>query len=49
MKIEQGQGSEALTLYDRNLLMIDEAAMDSQERTLLKDWTNRSGNGALHA
>ncbi|HEY9130488.1 MAG TPA: helix-turn-helix domain-containing protein [Dyella sp.] len=39
---------EALALYERNWPLIDEAAMDSQERALLHDLVKRYGNGVLH-
>ncbi|HTV84384.1 MAG TPA: helix-turn-helix domain-containing protein [Dyella sp.] len=39
---------EALALYERNWPLIDEAAMDSQERALLNDLVKRYGNGVLH-
>jgi hypothetical protein len=39
---------EALALYERNWALVDQDAMDSQERALLDDLVKRYGNGVLH-
>lgn len=39
---------EALALYERNWSLVDETAMDGQERALLSDLVKRYGNGVLH-
>lgn len=39
---------EALALYERHGSLVDQSAMDNQERALLDDLVKRYGNGVLH-